>query len=363
MKILIVTDLYPISSVCRDATITNAIEDFALGLKQFGNEVCVIRPNFLLNAFIRKHKILKNGIYNSKDVKIYNKNFILPFLNSDISYLKKESFDIIISHMPSGHIYASLINKKLNLPHIAIAHQSDYTVLNSFKYKFYFKNRLKKALNSATLIGARNEFLKQKVSADFVLPSYVETSSIVDNKVFSKDKIKFITLSKLIKRKNIDLVIKALSCVDFDFQYDIFGEGEMRKKLEKLIDKYKLQDKIEIHSPIRHHTVYSKLDEYDVFIMPSINESFGLSYIEALAAGLVVVGTKNTGIDGIIKDNKNGFLVEPKFNKILKTLYKIRDCNKSEISHNALESARLLCRENVIKDYMEIINKVVELYI
>lgn len=363
MKILIVTDLYPISSVCKDCTITTAIEDFALGLKEFNNEVRVIRPNFLLNAFIRKHNILKNGTYNSRDIKIYNRNFILPFLNSDISYLNKENFDVIISHMPCGHIYASLINKKLNLPHIVIAHQSDYTVLNSFKYKFYFKNRLKKALNSATLIGARNEFLKQKLSADFVLPSYVEASAITDIKVFSENKIKFITLSKLIKRKNLDLVIKALSCVDFDFQYDIFGEGNMRGKLEKLIKKHNLQDKIKIHSPIQHHSVYSKLDEYDVFILPSVNETFGISYIEALAAGLVVVGTKNTGVDGIIKDNKNGFLVEPNFSKVLKVLYRINDCNKVEISHNALVTATTLTKENVIKNYMDVINKVVELYI
>ncbi len=351
VKILLVTDLYPIKE---DSTIPKAIENFALGLKEFGIEICVIRPNFLFNTLIRKHKILKNGTYFSNNIKIFNKNFILPFLNDDISFLD-EKFDLIISHLPSGHIYSSLINKKLNLPHIAIIHQSDYTVLNDFKYKFYFKNKLKKALNSTNKIGARNVFLKEKFKADFVLPSFVENKNIIEKKVFKNKKLKIITLSQLIKRKNIDLVIKALSNVDFDFEYNIYGNGNKKNELQKLIKKLNLEEKIKLNSYLPHKEIYSKLDENDVFILPSINESFGISYIEAMSRGLVVVGTKNTGIDGIIKDNKNGFLVIPKNTEITETLNKINKINKEEISDNAIKTIKNLTKEKVIKDYLDVI--------
>ena len=148
MKILIITDLYPI---IEDSSIPKVIEDFTLGLAELEHKIYIIRPNFLLNSFLRGHKFIPECEITRKGIRIYNKNFVLPFLDSNIDFLINKDFDLIISHMPSGHIYADLINKKLNLPHISIVHQSDYTVLSDFKYSIYFKNRLKKALKNLKL--------------------------------------------------------------------------------------------------------------------------------------------------------------------------------------------------------------------
>ena len=110
MRILFVTDLYPIIF---DNTIPGVIEDFAIAFKKRGNDVFVLRPNFLINSYIRGHKYIPECETTRNGIRIYNKNFILPFLNDDVDFLNNE-FDLIISHMPSGHIYADLINKKLN---------------------------------------------------------------------------------------------------------------------------------------------------------------------------------------------------------------------------------------------------------
>ena len=354
MKILLITDLYPI---LEDRTIPNVIEDFALGFKAQGDSVFVIRPNFLFNSILRGHKIVPECEITRNGIRIYNKNFFLPFLDKNIYFLE-ETFDLIISHMPSGHIYADLINKQLNLPHISIVHQSDYRVLSNFKYAFYFKNRLKKALKNSTLIGARNEFLSEKIGANFTLPSFVDSEKIVEKKTFNKDKLKIITLSKLIKRKNINLVIEALKNVDFDFEYSIYGDGKERSKLEKLIKKYNLENKIKIYSHINHDLIWNKLDENDVFILPSINETFGLSYLEALARGLIVIGTKNTGIDGVIKNNENGFLIEPKIQEIKEILEKINSIGKEEIAKKSLLNIQNYTREKIMNKYNEIIKKI-----
>ena len=60
MKILLISDLY---KIVKDNSIPNVLNDFSLALKDFGHEIVVIRPNFLINSIIRKHKILKNGKY------------------------------------------------------------------------------------------------------------------------------------------------------------------------------------------------------------------------------------------------------------------------------------------------------------
>ena len=131
-RVLFVTDLYPLGE---DDTIPFAIENFALALKDFGFCIEVVRPNFLFNTFLRKHKIYKQGIYQRNGIKIYNRNFVLPFIFDNF---KPDSADLIISHMPSGNIYADLINKKLKLPRVSIIHNSDYKVLSSIKYSLFF---------------------------------------------------------------------------------------------------------------------------------------------------------------------------------------------------------------------------------
>lgn len=355
MKILLISDLYPLEA---DLTIPSVLEDFSLSMKNLGNYIEIIRPNFLINTLIRKHKIIKSGTYEKNNIKIHNRNFFFPFLFENINFLK-EKFDIIISHLPSGHIYADLINKQLKLPRISIVHQSDYTVLNDFKYAFYFKNKLKKALKNSNLIGARNNFLSEKLNADFILPSFIKKNFIVKEKKLNDiNKLKIITLSKLIKRKNIDLVIKALFEVDFDFEYNIYGEGKERKNLENLIKKFHLDEKIKIHPHINHNEIYKKLDEHDIFILPSVNESFGIAYLEAMARGLITIATKKTGIDGIIKTNKNGFLINPKKEEIKDTLHWINISNKEELIKNTLINIQNYEEEKIMTKYFNNIKKI-----
>ena len=45
----------------------------------------------------------------------------------------------------------------------------------------------------------------------------------------------------------------------------------------------------------------------DIFALPSVNETFGMVYLEAMACGCITVCTENDGVAGIIKNGKNGF--------------------------------------------------------
>jgi len=359
MKVLFVSDLYPIVP---DRSIPAVVEDFALAFKDFGCEVEVVRPNFLLNTVIRGHKILKSAQYDKKGIKIHNKNFFLPFFIVSDNFLEKfKDFDLIISHLPCGHIFADKIAQKYNIAHISIVHQSDWRVLSDFKYKFYFKKRLEKALLNSQLVGARNMFLKEKTNADFILPSFVEKRNIVQNRAFQSDSLKIITLSKLIKRKNINLVIEALAQAEFDFEYNIWGEGPEKKRLLNLIKKYNLQNRIKINDFIPHEKIFEKLDENNVFILPSVNETFGLSYLEALSRGLIVVASCNTGVDGIISDNINGFLTNPSKDSILNTLNKINALSvekKRAMYEKSIQTAKNYEKDKIMTKYFETIKKI-----
>ena len=379
MKIILISDLYPLK---KDRSIPLVLEDFALAFKNFGVEISVIRPNFILNSLIRNHKIFKSGKYFEKGIEIYNKNFFFPFnliSKKTIEEIEKFSVgaDVLISHMPSGHIFSNLIMEKSEkiskIPHISILHQSDLTVLKSLKYKFYFKNVLLNSLKKSCSLGARNPFLAKdafeySLKTDFILPSFVEKENILETKNFEQNKkLKIITLSKLIKRKNIHLVIEALKEIEkkqeFDFEYNIFGEGNKKEKsrLLKLIKKNNLENFIKINDFIPHEKINSVLDKNDVFILPSENETFGLAYLEALSRGLIVVGVKNTGVSGILKNKENGFLIDPNKKNVLEVLKEINDLKveeKAQISKRAIETIKNFEKEKIMTKYFENIKKI-----
>ncbi len=346
IKILLITDLYP---MCDEKTIPHAIENFALALSEIGAQITVIRPNFLFNTVLRKHKVYKQGIYQRKNIKIYNRNFFLPFIFN--AFEPEEKFDLIISHMPSGNIYSDLLNKKLKLPRISIIHNSDYKVLSDFKYSFYFKKRLSEALSNSNLKGARNYNLYKKLNADFILPSFINKKDIVQNKA-SQKKLKIITISRLLKRKNIDMILNALKDMKKDFEYNIYGAGNQEKRLKSLVKKYGLDNKVIFHGAINHDLIWEKLDKNDIFILPSEDETFGLCYLEAMARGLITIAKKNESMDNIIQNAKNGFLVENS-NDIKDVLENLTEDKKQEIINNTLKNIRNFEKEKVISDYIE----------
>ena len=67
MRILFVTDLYP---VVEDKTIPKVIEDFAISFKKRGHSVFVIRANFLLNSYLRKHKFVPECEITRNNIRI-----------------------------------------------------------------------------------------------------------------------------------------------------------------------------------------------------------------------------------------------------------------------------------------------------
>ena len=230
------------------------------------------------------------------------------------------------------------------------------------------------SLQKSDLVGARNKFLKEYFRADFILPSFIEKKYIIERKKLNDDfiqgkKIKLVTLSQLIKRKNLDKVILALNEIkkqnNFDFIYDIYGKGEQNEQLNKLIKNLNLEKNIRILPYINHNLIYETLDNYDVFILPSVYETFGIAYLEAMGRGLITIGTYNTGIDGIIKDSQNGFLVRGDEEKITKEIYqtllkiqKLSKEQKEKITQNTYKTIQNYEKEKIMNKYVEIIKKI-----
>lgn len=327
MKILFITDLYPVNEKTEKTT-PKTLLNFVKEWQNQGHKVDVIKPNFILNSFLRGKPFYKTGKYGN----VLNINYWTPFMGNIKEKLPKDmqpsNYDIVIAHMPSGILFA----EKLKVPFVAGVHNSDLEILTNPLYKFYFKKRLKNALNKAKAIACRSYVIKNKLlklypefeRKTFVTPSGIETPPhppSAPSPTNGEKALTVLTCANFKKRKNIDKLI--LACKG-RFDLTIIGDGKIRRKLEKLNNNATFTGWL---SP---EEVQKQMQKCDVFVLPSVGETFGMVYLEAMSQGCITVCTKNDGIDGIIKDGENGFLTEPTINGIKDTLEKINSLTPAE---------------------------------
>jgi len=358
MKILFITDLYPIKQ--GEATTAVTLHNFVFEWIRQGNEVDVIKPNFILNSFLRKKPFYKDGFYDYQGVRIFNVNYFTPFLFDFTKKLPKEldfeSYDVIISHMPSGIIFANKLAKTIKKPLVCGVHASDIEVMTNPIYKFYFKSQLQEGYKNAKKIACRSFVLQKKFNAlmpefaekTFVAASGIDCIGAPSPRTFSDSAIKVLTCANLIKRKNIDKLILAIKDLD-EFELKVMGSGAELNKLKKITAK-----NVEFSGQLPHKKVLKEMRNSDIFILPSINETFGMVYLEAMASGCVTVCTENDGVDGIINDGENGFLCPATAEGIKETLLKIKSSeNIEKILQKSFETIKDYTSEKCAKNYLE----------
>jgi glycosyltransferase involved in cell wall biosynthesis len=123
--------------------------------------------------------------------------------------------------------------------------------------------------------------------------------------------VRFMTCGELIHRKGIDTVISAFqraARVNLDISLVIVGDGVERTPLAALIsDVYR--DRIVFRGAVPFRERADAFAEADVFIHSARHEGWGVVIQEAMAAGLPVIATKQTGAaHELIKPGHNGFL-------------------------------------------------------
>ncbi len=124
-----------------------------------------------------------------------------------------------------------------------------------------------------------------------------------------------IYLSNLVKSKGIEVFLKSLVKLHskgIEFCAKVVGESvdmtvEQARQFASIND---LSDRLEVTGPKYGHEKIKALQQSDIFVLPSLNESFPLSILEAMQAGLPVVSTIVGGIPDMIEQEKEGLLVQ-----------------------------------------------------
>jgi glycosyltransferase involved in cell wall biosynthesis len=284
-----------------------------------------VNPNLKNTIFFFKKNLQKID-------RFFFKNKINKLQNDLENYLlnNKNGFDLIHAHfLFSDGGVAYELYKKNKTPYIVAVRNTDINFF--FKYFFFLRSYGIEILeNSSKIIfispaykttlfnkyipHSKQEIIEKKCK---IVPNGLDSFWIENshNKVFSKkEKFSFLYVGDFSKNKNLESTIKALKVLKnkgYKIKFNIVGGGGNNEaKIIEIANKE--NDWITIHARINDKNLM--LNHYranDIFIMPSIYETFGVVYIEALSQGLPVIYSKAQGIDGFFEENTVGVSVNP----------------------------------------------------
>jgi glycosyltransferase involved in cell wall biosynthesis len=132
-------------------------------------------------------------------------------------------------------------------------------------------------------------------------------ASLSDSRWSSQQPLRLLWVGQLAYRKAAHHLFAALSCFSgTHVQLTLVTRSEMPDELAALCP-----DNVRVISGVADTLKNELYSRHHLFVLPSLVEGFGLVYLEALAAGLPILGSSNSGAPDVIDDGVHGFIVKP----------------------------------------------------
>lgn len=224
--------------------------------------------------------------------------------------------DVIHAHSyyPAGYA-AVLLGSEYGIPVIITEHASGILSKN---LKGFQKKILKSCVDRAEKFICVSNALKESIIEHtnttkeiYVIPNMVD-NKFVPSLTESKDNnFYYVSIGNLIHRKRFDLTLKSFSMCfkgQEHIRLKIIGDGVLANKLRNFANELGISSQVFFTGRLSREEVLHELQNSNVFVLPSDYETFGVVYIEAMACGIPVIGTKNGGADDIIT-SMDGYLI------------------------------------------------------
>lgn len=148
----------------------------------------------------------------------------------------------------------------------------------------------------------RDNQLKNKIS---IIPNYVNMD-LFKSAVKSIKEFDILFIGRITQQKNVQGLLDALK--ELTIKALIIGNGELKKGL---IEQYgNLDNRVVWQDTIPHNDIPNIMNKCSLYILPSFYEGHPKTLIEAMAAGMPVIGTNSPGINNLIENGANGLLCE-----------------------------------------------------
>ena len=389
MRIAIFTDTYPpyvngVSTSCFN---------LANVLKAHGHDVLVIAPRPTDGPLEQIGDVLYiPGMYLKRYYGFRLTNF---FSNKPVQIIKKFKPDVIHNQTDwTIAVLARRVAKKFKIPIVYTYHTSyeDYTyyVVNRLMDRFAKKlvrtysmaiaNRMTEFITPSDKTMA---YMRQSGSDVYinVIPTGIDFSIFKDKQTnlekreeFKKehhitDQTKvFLILGRLAKEKSMDVSLKGIAAYHkkypkVDVKVLIVGDGPAREELVLLVDELGINDIVIFVGQVSGLEVPFYYHLADIYTSASITETQGLTFMEAMAAGNIVLARYDSNLTGTIIDGKTGYFFtdEKSFVEKVNKIFNLNENEKQELINGSYQIVDKYSinrfYENVMRVYKRAIRK------
>ena len=271
------------------------------------------------------------------------------------------NISVVHTHLTPSDFYTSLVLpkkvKQVHTVHSTYSMDRSQRKYNRFLEKHLFFNR--KDCNLIFLSSYnRNDFLRTLKfrGKTFVLNNFIADEFFGKKTSFyspSTDALKIIAVGVLREEKNYMYLLEVFSFLkDYNISLDIYGAGD-KTQYEKMVNEKNLK----IRFMGQHDNVHTVFKNYDLFILPSKFEGFGLSVFEAMVSGVPVMISNLDSLKSIVEDNAIYFELD----NAEKVAEQIKAIYLHETDINTMAEKAKVYAEKIVKREIYI-NKLLEIY-
>lgn len=292
-------------------------------------------------------------------------------LSSKMAYvIKTYHIDILHVHYAIPHAYAGYMAKQMlkregiEVPMVTTLHGTDITLVGNHPT---YKEAVTFSINESDIVTSVSESLKQdtlrlfRIDKDIkVIPNFTnikkskETSPCKRTVMAKPEELIVTHISNFRKVKRIDDVVRIFYGIQQKLPAKLImvGDGPEREIADQLCKDLGIKSKVLFlgnTSDIDRILCFT-----DLFLLPSASESFGLSALEAMAAGVPVVSSNTGGLPEVNEEGISGYLCPIGDVKAMaeKAIYILEDkARLAQFKQNARKVAERFDEDKIVPMY------------
>ena len=268
------------------------------------------------------------------------------------NFIKEFDADTLVCHMGRSHVLGKKAISKVKSKKI-------------FQISVNHSDNVKRSVGADVVISTNKEIFYKTIERgqpedkSFIVPNAISLTDIsTQNKIdlSQKDEIVLGLIGRLDRTKGFDYVIKAIEILskktDKKIKLKIAGDGYYKEELIKASNENsEIKDKIEFLGWIEDKKEF--FESIDIFILPSLNEPFGLVLLQAMKYAKPIITTDCDGPKEILVDKKQALFVKraPKEHLSGEIANKILDLiNDPKLTNDMVTSSLLKVQERYSYD-------------
>lgn len=288
-----------------------------------------------------------------------------------VDMVKLHGIELLHVHYAIPHAYAAYMAKKMlqeegiYVPIVTTLHGTDITLVGSHPF---YKPAVTFSINKSDAVTCVSQSLKDDTIRLFnikneieVVPNFIDFSrhkthfTDCQREIMANEDEKIIThISNFRKVKQIPDVINIFYNIQKELPAKLMmvGEGPEKEGAERLCRKLGITDKVVFFG--NSNEIDKILCFSDLFLLPSVTESFGLAALEAMASGVPVISSNTGGIPEVNIEGVSGFLsdVGDVEDMSKNALYILSDSEQlKKFKANAKQESKKFDIHNVVTQY------------